>query len=148
MKNLTLNPISFKDACDYVKSHHRHLKPPIGHKFSISVLNEGEICGVIMVGRPVNRVLDDGMTLEVNRCATNGTKNACSLLYSASWRVARNLGYTKIITYTLEGESGASLRGAGWINDKTLKGRVWSTPSRERPHEPAYLLDKLRWCKS
>jgi len=145
---LRLSPINFQDACDYIAIHHRHNKPPTGHKYSIAASLDDAIIGVIMVGRPVSRMLDDGLTLEVNRCCTDGTKNACSFLYGAAWRVAKNLGYNKIITYTLETESGSSLNGAGWIPEKRLIGATWSRADRERIDQPAQLVDKIRWCKT
>jgi len=145
---LNLIPIKFQDACDYIAIYHRHNKPPTGHKYSIAASLDNEIIGVIMVGRPVSRMLDDGLTLEVNRCCTDGTKNACSFLYGAAWRVAKNLGYKKIITYTLECESGASLNGAGWIPEKRLIGATWSRSTRERQNQPAQLMNKIRWCKT
>ena len=36
------------------------------------------LCGVAICGRPVARYLDDGLTLEILRCCTDGTYNACS----------------------------------------------------------------------
>lgn len=145
---MNLRPISYKEACDFIKIHHRHNKPPIGHKFSIALESNNQIIGVIMVGRPVSRMLDNGLTLEVNRCCTDGTKNACSLLYGASWRVAKNLGYNRIITYTLEIESGSSLKGAGWVNDGIVKGASWNRNIRNRKDQPWQLVNKLRWSKS
>src|SRR6476646_6743115 len=97
---LSLQPIDFAEACAFIKEFHRHNKPPVGWKFGIAVGDGEKICGVVTVGRPVARMLDDGLTLEVNRCCTDGTKNAASMLYSAAWRVTRNLGYTRLITYT------------------------------------------------
>ena len=85
-----------------------------------------------MVGRPVARRLDDGWTLEVNRCCTDGTKNACSILYAAAWRVAKNLGYKKLITYILESEKGTSLRASGWKEVGRAGGLSWDVPSRPR----------------
>ncbi len=124
---MKLKPISFRKACDFVTKVHRHHKPPRGHKFSISVVNDDdEIIGVAIVGRPVSRVLDDGFTAEVIRLATDGTKNACSMLYGASWRASKGMGYTKIVTYILESESGVSLRASGWSFDGMTKGgRYW-----------------------
>src|SRR5580698_1561431 len=106
-------PINFDEANAFVATNHRHHKPCIGHKFSIAVADGENVVGVAIIGRPVARNLDDGWTLEVNRVCTNGAKNACSMLYSAAWRAAKALGYTRLITYTLQEESGASLR-AGW----------------------------------
>jgi hypothetical protein len=131
-QKLTIIPISFKEACEYVDQHHRHHKRPIGHKFSIGVMNEhGQLVGVAMIGRPVARHYDNGLTLEVNRTATDGTPNANSALYGAAWRAAKALGYTRLITYTQEGETGASLRGAGWKDTAQRPARKgWNTPSR------------------
>lgn len=106
---LTIVPISFAEACEFVRVHHRHHKPPTGHKFSVAVVDEvGDVRGVACIGRPVARRLDDGWTLEVNRVATDGYKNACSALYGAAWRATRALGYRKLITYTLAEEGGGA----------------------------------------
>lgn len=86
----------------------------------------GEIVGVAIVGRPVSRYLGDGWTLEVNRLCTDGTKNACSFLYSATWRVAKNLGYKKLITYILDSENGASLKASGWKCVGKCGGKCWT----------------------
>ncbi len=107
---LTLIPVSLAQANEFVRQHHRHHKPVAGHKFSIGCAENGRLCAVAIVGRPVSRYLDDGFTLEVNRLCSDGTKNACSILYAAAARAARAMGYHKIITYTLDTESGASLR--------------------------------------
>lgn len=99
-----------------------------------------------MVGRPVARNYDDGLTLEVNRTATDGTKNANSCLYGAAWRAAKALGYQRLITYTQEGESGASLRAAGWrvlAERKERKG--WSVPSRPREDRGTDGVQRLLW---
>lgn len=111
---------------------HRHHKPVTGAKFAIAVSRESKVVGVVLVGRPVARVLDNGWTLEVNRCCTDGTRNACSKLYGAAWRAARALGYKRLITYTLQQEGGASLRGAGFKLIGEAGGGAWNTPSRPR----------------
>ena len=132
---LELRPISLKEANDFVTKHHRHHRPVVGHKFSIACSDAGgAIHGVAIVGRPVSRYLDDGLTLEVNRLCTDGTRNACSMLYSASWRAAKALGYRHIVTYTLDTEDGASLRAAGWQYDGPAGGPNW-TGERERQIE-------------
>lgn len=152
---LCVTPIDFAEANAYVAKFHRHHRPMPGCKFCIAVSGEAELAvggfiqvvGVCMVGRPVARNLDDGWTLEVNRCCTDGTKNACSMLYGAAWRVAKGLGYRRLITYTLAEEGGASLRAAGWrlIGEKR-GGRSWNVQSRPRV-DPAELLagQKLLW---
>jgi len=111
---LTIVPISFQTANAYVAAHHRHHGPVRGHKYSLGVATEDSLVGVAIVGRPIARNFDDGFTLEVNRTCTDGTPNANSALYAAAWRAAKALGYNRLITYTQEGESGASLRAAGW----------------------------------
>ena len=133
---LTLIPVSLAQANEFVRQHHRHHKPVAGHKFSIGCAENGRLCAVAIVGRPVSRYLDDGFTLEVNRLCSDGTKNACSILYAAAARAARAMGYHKIITYTLDTESGASLRAAGWTNAGLAGGKAW-TGSRH-PAQPLY----------
>ena len=110
---LRLTPVSLSEANAFVARCHRHHKPVVGHKFSIGCMADGRLVGVAIVGQPVSRYLDNGLTLEVNRLCTDGTKNACSFLYAAAWRAARAMGYRKIVTYILDTESGASLRAAG-----------------------------------
>ena len=143
---LELRPCDFQTARDFVGEHHRHNKPPIGHKFSIAVYDGNRLCGVAMVGRPIGRYLDDGLTLEVNRCCTDGTKNACSMLYGAAWRAAKALGYKHIITYTRESENGASLRASGWTFDGQAGGTYWTG---QRYEQTEIVLDemKVRWRK-
>ena len=131
--SLAVVPVSFAEASQFVAAHHRHHRPPVGHKFSIGVADGETLVGVAMVGRPVARRLDDGMTLEVNRTCTDGTPNANSMLYGAAWRAAKALGYRRLITYTQEGESGASLSAANWRVVAQLPPRKgWSVPSRPR----------------
>ena len=130
--SLTITPITIKEANLFVGNHHRHHKPVAGAKFAIAVSQGSEIVGVALVGRPVARALDNGWTLEVNRCCTDGTRNACSMLYGAAWRVARAMGYKRLITYTLPHEGGASLRGAGFKLVGEAGGGKWNTPSRPR----------------
>ena len=131
--SLRLVPITRSEAFEHVQRHHRHHKPPAGSVFQIAVADDtDEIVGVVIVGRPVSRMLDDGWTLEVNRCCTNGSRNACSMLYGAAWRAAKALGYKKVVTYTLPEEGGASLRGAGWTLVGEAGGGSWSRKARPR----------------
>lgn len=125
-------PISLKLANEFVESLHRHHKKVQGHKFSIGAEHDGKLVGVVTVGRPVARMLDDGRTLEVTRLCTDGTKNACSFLYSAAWRVGRELGYSKMLTYILESEPGTSLKATGWKLIGSAGGGTWNRPSRQR----------------
>lgn len=128
---LRIIPVTFRAACDFVAAKHRHNKPPRGHKFSIGLHNGRKLVGVAMAGRPVARMLDDGLTLEVNRTCTDGTKNANSMLYGAIWRAAKAMGYVRCVTYTQANESGASLRAAGWVLVKQLPARgSWSESTK------------------
>jgi len=142
---LTIVPCSLADANAFVQRHHRHHQPVPGHKFSIGVTDaNGRLRGVAIVGRPVSRMLDDGMSLEVNRVATDGCPNACSALYGATRRAAWALGYKRLVTYTLPSEGGASLRGAGYRLIGEAGGGKWTRPSR--PREDAHPTQtKLRW---
>lgn len=143
---LEIVPITQAEAKEFIRLHHRHHLPPLGSIFQIAVAAEGKVVGVAMAGRPVARGACDGWTLEVNRVATDGTRNACSALYGACWRAARAMGYRKVITYTLPQEGGGSLRGAGWKIVGEVRGRSWSCPSRPRVDlYPAQM--KLRWAK-
>jgi hypothetical protein len=123
-----------RDAKAFVAAWHRHHRPPAGSVFCLGAADDvGVLRAVAMVGRPVARHFDDGQTLEVTRTATDGVRNANSLLYGAAWRAAKALGYSRLITYTQDGESGASLRGAGWrIVAQRPPRRGWDCPSRPR----------------
>lgn len=142
--SLEIVPLTLKAANAYVEQLHRHHGRTVGHKFSIGVNRDGELCGVAIAGRPVARGLDDGRTLEVLRVCTDGTPNACSMLYGAIRRAGKAMGYTRFVTYTLATEEGGSLRAAGWIIDGTVPGRSWDTPTRRRVDSHP-TVDKLRW---
>jgi len=137
-------PITLQDANQFVARLHRHHPPVRGHKFSIGAEKDGQIVGVAIVGRPVARMLQDGLTLEVTRLCTDGTRNACSFLYGAAARAAFALGYQRIGTYTLPNEGGASLRASGWKLIGEVRGRSWHCPSRPRTDKHP-TGDKLRW---
>ena len=133
MSNLELQPISYKEACIFVDTYHRHHKAPQGHKFSIAVNDDGVIAGVVMVGRPVARHLDNGWTLEVTRlCTIAGHKNAASMLYGAAWRATRAMGYKRLVTYILKEEIGTSLVAAGYKEIGVTKGGSWNCRGRPR----------------
>ena len=130
---LAITPINLDEANAFVAVHHRHHKPVPGAKFSIAVSDDaGAVRGVAIVGRPVARRVDDGWTLEVNRCCTDGVRNGCSMLYGAAWRAAKALGYRRLITFTLPEEGGASLRASGWRCLGLRRSGNWNVPSRPR----------------
>lgn len=141
---LEIVPCSIQDARAYVLQHHRHHPPPLSGLFALGVASEGAIAGVAIVGRPVARMLQDGFTAEVTRLATDGTRNAPSMLYRAAWRAARAMGYRKLVTYTLAVEPGTSLRAAGFAEVGRVKARSWHTPSRPRVDRTP-LQEKIRW---
>ena len=157
---MVIKPISLKDANNYVEQNHRHHRKTQGHKFSIGVYEGGVLHGVAIVGRPLSRYLDDGMTLEVLRLCTDGTYNACSILYGRSARIAKEMGYEKIITYILENEKGTSLKASGWIcEDANVGGGSWENCTRREDdriytqmelfeQKPKYpICKKQRWVK-
>ena len=129
---LELQPITYREACVFIALHHRHHQPPQGFKFAIAVNDGARVVGVVTVGRPVSRHLDDTWTAEVTRCCTDGTKNVASMLYGAAWREARAMGYKRLITYTLQTEPGTSLKAAGWKIIGETDGHSWNMPSRPR----------------
>lgn len=143
---LEIRPCNFQTAAEFVHAHHRHRKAPVGHKYSIAIYDGERLCGVCMVGRPVSRYLDDGLTLEINRCCTDGTKNACSMLYGTACRAAKALGYKRIITYTRDDEPGTSLKASNWICDGSAGGVQWTG---QRYEQTEMILDvmKIRWRK-
>lgn len=142
---MIIKPITFKQACDFILQHHRHHGPTAGCKFCIGLFVGEKMIGCAVCGRPVSRHLDDGLTCEINRLCTDGTPNACSKLYGASCRVAREMGYKKVITYILMTENGASLRASNFVCEGKAGGLNW-TGSRNRgqdiPHEM-----KTRWSR-
>lgn len=134
-------PVELKRANEFVENTHRHHKAVYRDKFRIGCkADDGHLCGVIQCARPVSRYLDDGLTIEVVRCCTDGTRNACSFLYSKAARIAKEMGYKRIITYILESERGTSLKASGWHLDKeNAGGGSWNTPSRPRTLEEQQL---------
>ena len=165
--NLHLVPVSFREAADFVRTWHRHHRPPTGHKFSTGVALDELLVGVAIVGRPVARRFDDGRTLEVVRTATDGTRNVNSMLYAAAWQATQALGYRRLVTYTHTrvygpvcvepcehqscsairmSESGASLRAAGWrvVAHRPAKPG-WDRPSRPRTDRGVDFMPRTLW---
>ncbi len=153
-------PIELKTANAFVENLHRHHVPVHRDKFRLACEENGVIHGVIQCGRPVSRHLDDGETIEVVRCCTDGFPNACSFLYSRAARIAKEMGYKKIITYILNSEHGTSLKASGWHCEAENVGGVdWNVPSRPRsaeieqmslfPQKRKYPSEKKqRWAKN
>ncbi len=148
---LSTKVITLREAQAFVDQHHRHHNSPVGHKLSIGVRIKGtdDLVGVAVVSRPVARLFDDGGdTLEVSRTCTDGTRNANSALYGAVWRISRELGARRIITYTQDGESGASLRAAGFIAVARRKAHLgWDRPSRRRGADHTTNVSRVLWLR-
>lgn len=147
--SLRIVPIELSEANALVKRWHRHHKEAQGHRFSIGVYDtkKQEIVGAAIVGRPVARLVNWRTTVEVVRLVSDGTKNACSILYAASARVAKELGYEKIQTYILDTEAGTSLLASGWVceNKTSGGGHGWHNRPGRRDDQPEN--KKQRWVK-
>lgn len=142
---LEVRPVSLAQANAFIIDNHRHHDKVQGHKFSEGVYEGDKLVGVAVVGRPVSRHLDDGKTLEVTRLCTDGTYNACSILYARCSRIARDMGYKKIITYILDSENGTSLKASGWhLDAKDVGGgKLVMSKQTERTHR-----DQPVWRKT
>lgn len=148
---LRIVPTDLKTANEFVRKLHRHSRPVVGHRFAVGVADEsGTLRGVAIVGRPVAPRLDNGFAAEITRLCTDGTRNACSMLYGAARRAARAMGMEPIYTYTLPDEGGASLRAAGFRLDKEDAGgsaAMWhNRPGRTaQPVGDDLVGGKWRW---
>ena len=132
---LTIKPLDLKAANEYVLKNHRHNGKVLVHRFSLGCYDGERLCGVAIVADPLARKLCDGLTVEVRRCCTDGTPNACSILYGRCARVAKDMGYEKIITYLLQSEPGTTMRASGWYLEEANAGggaKGWNVPSRPR----------------
>ena len=143
---LAVIPISGHEANDFIKNFHRHNKPVRGQRFSIGASTD-KLVGVAIVGRPIARLLQDGLTAEITRVCVVDTapKGTCSFLYGRCWRIWQQMGGKRLVTYTLQEESGASLRGAGWKIMGKNKGGGWDRKERKRDWQPIYGQLKFRW---
>lgn len=147
MSKLKAVPLELKQANAFVDMLHRHHDPVFRDKFRVGAMLDGKLVGVVQIGRPVSRMLDDGKTVEVTRLCSDGTENVCSFLYGKAAKIAREMGFSKIITYILQTEPGTSLRAAGWtLEAENCGGGSWDKPSRRRT-TTAPVTPKQRWCK-
>lgn len=150
--NLQVVPVKWGVAKAFVREHHAHCRPPAGWRFGAGVMNGSDLLGVVVVGRPVARMLDQQRIVEVNRLcvrrdlAPGLSWNACSLLYGWAAKEARARGFERILTYTLASEVGTTLAAAGWTPESHTKGRRWDTPSRPRGDNTPR-GDKVRWSR-
>lgn len=148
MARLEIVPLTFKEAKFFIDRFHRHHRPPTGGLFAIGCSCGSDVVGVAVVGRPLARLLDDGWTVEVTRLCTDGTiPHVASKLYAACWRAARAMGWRRLVTYTLNTESGVSIKAAGWKCIGEVRGGGWNRKSRPRVDlHPTQ--NKIRWEKA
>lgn len=148
-ERLRLRPVRFDEASRFIQANHTRLGPPRGWLFGVAVERDCRIVGVVTIGRPVARLLDDGRTAEVTRCCTDRTKHVASMLYAAAWRACKAMGYERLVTYALASEPGVSLKAAGWEKTSRVPGRdprrIWTRPGR--PKRTAHSEDRVRWEK-
>lgn len=144
--SLEIRPIHLKEAREYVGQYHRHNIPPVGGKFALGCYEDERLCGVVICGRPTARRSDDGRTLEIYRNCTDGTYNACSKLYGAACKVAKDMGYKRVITYTLASENGASLKASNFVWEGEAGGVAW-TGVRRRNYYVSPEEMKNRWAR-
>jgi hypothetical protein len=143
-------PITLTEANDFVANFHRHNKPTSGGRFAVGASDGDRLVGVAICGTPVARMLSDGVTAEVTRCCVvdASPKGTCSFLYASCWRAWRAMGGRRLVTYTLQSESGASLRGAGWRVVAELARRSDAQQWTNRPGREWQAVTgqaKLRW---
>ena len=150
-KELSIIPLSLKEANEFVTKHHRHNKKCAGHKFSVGAMYKNELVGVVIVGRPVARKLDNRFTLEINRnCVLDSApKGTCSFLYSKAIKIWQSMGGKKIITYTLATESGSSLKAVNFKKERTVqtfkKNKGWVT-RKNRVWQKVQSIPRIRWA--
>lgn len=147
--SLRVVPLTLKQANKLIAQLHRHHKPVVGHRFSIGVITaDGRLVGAAVIGRPVARMVSQYDVAEVTRLVTDGTRNACSILYAAAARACQAMGFVAVQTYILADEPGTSLRAAGWSLIGVTEGGDWNRPSRGGRRTDQPLVPKQRWARN
>ena len=151
-KELSIIPLTLKEANEFVTKHHRHNKKCAGHKWSVGAIYKNKLVGVIIVGKPIARKLDNRFTLEINRnCVLDDApKGTCSFLYAKAIKIWQSMGGKKIITYTLTTESGSSLKAVNFNNEtkvQTLKKNTGWTTRANRVWQEVQAIPRIRWVK-
>ena len=150
-QGLTVRPIRQAPAAEFVRLVHRHNKRTLpGWKFGSGLYLDGQLVGVGIAGTCSSRELErrgDGHFIEIRRVATDGTLNACSAIYARMIRAAKAIGYCRVYTYSLQSESGASLKASGFVVDAGVKkaAKGWDRPSRPRDDSEWPDEAKVRW---
>jgi len=147
LEGLHVIPITLRDANAFVLQYHRHHKPVRGCCFCIGAAVGNILVGAAIIGRPVARLTDYTRVAEVTRLVTDGTPNACSILYGAAARAASAIGYRRIQTFLLAEELGTSVKAAGWKFDGMTPGGTWNCKVRTGRREDQPLGPKQRWVK-
>lgn len=142
---MEIRPVTLRQAAEFISDHHRHHKAPVGCKFAIGCYECEKMVGCAVCGRPVSRYLDNGLTCEITRLCTDGTYNACSMLYGACCRIAKAMGYKKVVTYILQSENGASLKASGFVCEGEAGGLEWTGKRGTGKDGPREM--KTRWVR-
>lgn len=149
-KHLRVVPLTVAQANALIQQFHRHHSPMVSHRFSLGLLDGTKLVGACVVFRPSNRRDDQDMVAEVSRLVTDGTRNACSILYAAAARACQAMGFERIQTYILLREPGTSLQAAGWTREHQTKGHTAAYSSYRRLQMASLkngLLEKVKWTK-
>lgn len=147
-QSLHVEPVTLAQANALVAAWHRHHRPVRGHRFSLGVFDSGpeHMChGAAIVSRPVSGGKDQYQVAEITRLVTDGTYNACSMLYGACARAAKAMGFRHIQTYILLDEPGTSLKASGWVMDGLSFPVGWNNGNRPRAEVPDGGRRKQRW---
>lgn len=148
---IELRPVTRTDAQAAVRNWHSHHKPHLGELWAVGAFVDGEMVGVVVVGRPVAPVLQAQGCLEVTRLAVNGYRNAASRLLGAAWGAAKAMGCRRLISYTRIDEEGTCYHAAGWRQTATVKGRGWTSGNKSDRWLPGFyqptteIIDRVRW---
>jgi len=147
---LSVVPIELEQANEAIAAWHRHHQPCVGHRFSLGAVDQdGVLHAAAVIGRPVARLSGHpSKVLEVSRLVSDGTRNCCSMLYSAAARVGREMGFERIQTYILaDEETGVSLRASGWQCEGVAGGGQWKHTDGKARRTDQPTGKKMRWAK-
>lgn len=138
-----IKPTTVKAAKAWVREVHRHLPVIQGGLFASSVWNEDRPVAMAIAINPPRVWMGTGRIVIGRVAAIPGLDDvgshaapACTMLYGSLCRAAKALGYTEAWTYTEPGESGASLRAAGFQFMGETRAAEWDRPSRPRKPSP------------
>jgi hypothetical protein len=120
----------------------------VGHRFSLGcIADDDRLCGAAIVGRPIARLTSQYDVAEITRLVTDGTYNACSKLYGACARVAKEMGFKSIQTFILDSENGSSLKASGYVLHHHSPGGDWTSTSKPNRRQDQPMVPKQLWVK-